>query len=772
VLDVRTSSSSTVLSRAVLDNLPLTRTVSGYVDLAPGVVKDIAFGSSLMANPLTLDGSSGNEPGWGTPIAVPSSSWIDEIQVVSLGADAQYGEYTGAPINALTRSGSNRSSGSIDFWTTASSWTADNRGDLPANLASRFRPLEVLDRWSTTAQAGGPIARDRAWFFAGLDLYRNANRPSGFAAIANPPQDAVASTHEPKWLGKATAAIQPGLRIEGFAARDASTVSAANASPTVKPEALSTNRLREWLWNARMTWVAADDTLFEFRHGGIDSHALTGPADPSGIAGPPPHLDLATNVKSGNVGTFTDYLARQSATAISVTHVFSAVHDVKAGFEFEHSRLRDETGYPGGMVFDDINGQPSTVIIQAPQLYRPAHNRETWFVQDGWQALPRVTLNVGVRGGFYQGAVDGSPTQFAARSIAPRAGVAWDLSSSHASILRMHFGRYHEAMVTSFYDFLDPLSQTSSIEANVTGPGQYTETSRDDPFGAYSLDPNIRYPYADEWLMGFDRVIGQAASLTAQYIGRRYGSIVGFVGQSSEWVPVQRQDPGPDGIVGTRDDGQTVTIFFHPGAVEEAYLTNPDGAYKNYHGVQLIASRRGSGPWHGQLSYTWSKTLASFDTAFSSNAANNDLSTNGVYVNPNRALNAAGRPSNDFTHELKAVGTLTITPWGGLVASGVYRYQTGVQWARAVRFAGPTFLASELMEVRSTREAPATNVLDLRLEKTFHAGSWRLGAYGDVFNAANQGVGVRFFNVSGPTFGTPLAWSDPRTLRVGMRASF
>jgi hypothetical protein len=68
------------------------------------------------------------------------------------------------------------------------------------------------------------------------------------------------------------------------------------------------------------------------------------------------------------------------------------------------------------------------------------------------------------------------------------------------------------------------------------------------------------------------------------------------------------------------------------------------------------------------------------------------------------------------------------------------------------------------------------NILDLRIEKTFSV-AWparraRLGAYADVFNAANQGIGNRFFAVSGPTFGTPVSWSNPRILRAGLRLMF
>jgi hypothetical protein len=63
-------------------------------------------------------------------------------------------------------------------------------------------------------------------------------------------------------------------------------------------------------------------------------------------------------------------------------------------------------------------------------------------------------------------------------------------------------------------------------------------------------------------------------------------------------------------------------------------------------------------------------------------------------------------------------------------------------------------------------------VCDLRAEKTFRIALSTVGAYVDVFNLTNQGIANRVSAVSGPNFGTPAAWSDPRVLRAGLRVSF
>jgi hypothetical protein len=177
IVDVHTSAAPTVIDRTLLEALPLPRGALGIVNLAPGVTHDVGLGGTLYANPLFLDGTSANEPGLGQAILSPNLNWIQEVQVISIGADARYGEYTGAMANAITRSGSNRLSGRGEFWTTRPSWSGNNRAWLSPALQQRFRPVDIKQRYDATFQAGGPIAKDRVWFFAGGERYRDKYRP-------------------------------------------------------------------------------------------------------------------------------------------------------------------------------------------------------------------------------------------------------------------------------------------------------------------------------------------------------------------------------------------------------------------------------------------------------------------------------------------------------------------------------------------------------------------------------------------------------------------
>jgi hypothetical protein len=111
-----------------------------------------------------------------------------------------------------------------------------------------------------------------------------------------------------------------------------------------------------------------------------------------------------------------------------------------------------------------------------------------------------------------------------------------------------------------------------------------------------------------------------------------------------------------------------------------------------------------------------------------------------------------------------------------LNVSGVYRYATGYAWGRQVNVFGLAQGSARIrVEPNGVRRVAPTNTLDLRIEQTARVRAGiRIGVFLDVFNLGNRGVpdsaqSVPVNTVSGPRFGEPLAWTDPRTLRVGVR---
>ena len=786
VLDVRASSSPVMIDRTAIDDIPLPRTpasgagtVADLVNLAPGVVQSVALGGTFLSNQLTLDGTTGNDVVTGQPTLYPNANWIDEVQVVSSGADARYGGYSGAIVNAITRSGSNRVSGLADYWTTRPTWTGNNRGSLSPQLQNTFRPVTIDDRWDASGQVGGPITKDRLWFFTGVESYRDAYWPTTFAARAITAADPKIDGTDRKAIGKLTAALSASTRAEGFIEHAVDHVNGANAAPLITSDALQVFRRPETAWNARLLWTAGSKTVVEFRHSGHNFSYSYAPAD-GRQAGPPAHFDQLTQISSVNVPWVQDFHEQPLRFGAELTHYAngpSGAHDIRGGLEYEHTSHQRFSGLVDNEAFSDIGGQPSEVELWDGATYRPTQSQHTAFVQDQWSATDRLTVNAGLRFGRYRGSVPGHDDAFRSHSVSPRIGVAFDLASDHRTVVRVHYGRYEERFVTSYYDFLDPLSQTPDIVAAVVGPNQFVEEFRYPTGAQASIDPHTRFPFVEEYLAGVERQLPFAISLKAQVIARNFRSAIGFVDPAKIWLASPGVDPGPDGKRGTSDDGGPMVVYFDQNAALTApLLTNPAAAHRRYRGAQVIATKRYARNLQFQGSYTWSRTVGNYNNNAYSNAAESDLGLGGAFSNPNGLINTDGRTPQDFTHDVKLLGTYRIAQWGGVNVSGFYKYQSGRPWARSAAgrgFGAATEVNQIFVEPRASRQLDAVCTLDMRIEKTWTpAKAARLGAFVDAFNVWNRGVALRASPVSGPSLGVPTQWLEPRTVRAGVRLMF
>ena len=171
--------------------------------------------------------------------------------------------------------------------------------------------------------------------------------------------------------------------------------------------------------------------------------------------------------------------------------------------------------------------------------------------------------------------------------------------------------------------------------------------------------------------------------------------------------------------------------------------------------------------------FSWSRSRATVGNAERTNAGLKDLgSSRGgvptVFSDQNGLINAEGTAPLDVS-ELKILGTYRVPAWGGFNVSGVYRYHSGGTWART--FLTPDFFPVRA-EPRGSRRLPPIASLDLRVEKTLDGFGGRLGLFVDAFNVTNEGTATHVNSQSGSGFGEPIAWTDPRTIRAGLRYTF
>jgi hypothetical protein len=179
LVDVHSAAASAHIDRRFLENLPTKRVAENLVNLAPGVSASVGFGGTQNGNAIYLDGVDTTEAQFARAYLHLNQNWLEEMEVVALGAGARYGETTGISANAILRSGGSRFSGLAETLVTHPRWLARNTTDLSAQLQRNFAPLQTISWQDTSVQAGGPLIEGRTWFFAGLESCSNSFKPAG-----------------------------------------------------------------------------------------------------------------------------------------------------------------------------------------------------------------------------------------------------------------------------------------------------------------------------------------------------------------------------------------------------------------------------------------------------------------------------------------------------------------------------------------------------------------------------------------------------------------
>src|SRR5471032_1048115 len=138
-------------------------------------------------------------------------------------------------------------------------WLADNTGSLSPALRTTFTPREIKSYWDATGQIGGPIIKDKLFFFSGVQYFNRQDRPAGFSGE-------FTSEKDPRTLNKLTWAATQNIRIEGFVEWDKYDIAGRGASvkrPTTAVTALEPSS--ETNWNVQMTWTIDSKTMLNVR---------------------------------------------------------------------------------------------------------------------------------------------------------------------------------------------------------------------------------------------------------------------------------------------------------------------------------------------------------------------------------------------------------------------------------------------------------------------------------------------------------------------------
>ncbi len=185
VLNSERTGASTNISRLQISNLPtISRSAADYTRLSPMAGDGNSFaGRNDQFNNFSLDGAIFNNP-FGLDAATPggqadaqpvSLDAIDQIQVAYAPYDVTQSGFTGAAINAVTKSGTNTFSGSVfGFYR--------NQDFIGSKVDGQDAPKGDLTQFQTGFSLGGPIIKNKLFFFVNAETERRSDLGSAFVA--------------------------------------------------------------------------------------------------------------------------------------------------------------------------------------------------------------------------------------------------------------------------------------------------------------------------------------------------------------------------------------------------------------------------------------------------------------------------------------------------------------------------------------------------------------------------------------------------------------
>ena len=460
VVDVQTTQRETVLNADVVAAIPGNRSVGTLLNAVPGIVVNdgalaasptmtffAARGGPINEGRMAINGMTIAAPfnGGGVSTYILDSVNVDEV-VVSVAGGLGESDIGGPMMNLVPRSGGNQFRGSA-FVNNAGDWSrGDNLNDELRAVGLRETP-GIINSYDASGSYGGPLRRDRLWFFASYRTLETASSVQGVVANANAfdasrwdwvPDPSVSARQlqgRESYIGRITAQISSKHRLsynqeyqrrcEGSTLKietddgcnrrgiDWVALGAGNAAG-ISPEANNLYfgnlpyHVNQAIWSAPMTsklLLEAGFTRFMFRGG------TTGRPAPDGITDLIPVTEQSTAINPATglqyapranwvyrgVATYNPNYANPNNWRASAAYVTGS-HEMKVGYQGAYIRVKNWFFVGDSQLAYRFNqGVPNQITFRLPEWHQSDRTgTAAFYVQDKW-TRGRLTLQGALR---------------------------------------------------------------------------------------------------------------------------------------------------------------------------------------------------------------------------------------------------------------------------------------------------------------------------------------------------------------------------------------
>ena len=813
---------SPVVSRNYLDfALMAAQLTRSNIQAATGgnnALADSGFtfaGLRSRSNSLYIDGVENNDEFTGSVRTELSPETVQEFQVVNNGLSAESGGGASGPINVVTKSGVNTLHGDAFIFV--------QNGALNARdpLTNETEP-PYLNRYRTGLSAGGPMVRDRTFYYvageqegahgddSSLISPSVANTINGALSSGEYPRIAIRQLN-PELFRTARGETEVSGRLDHHIAQKHSLLlkyaltnnrevgDAFNTGGLIDPSARGSSFIEDQGVTGSLISILSNNVIDSVRFQVSTRRAVLRTADQAGpgisIAG---LVDFGRPYNGNQRRRENHYELNDVASAAKGKHLFSFGGDV----DWIKERAAAYDGFGGLYIFPTLD----SFLSGQPDEYRQvfgnpntdfATPRYSGFVQDHWTVTNHFTIDAGLRYDFQH-----LPAPFTrdTNDLAPRIGLAYSPSASWA--LRAGFGiffdRYLLAAVNRALE-MDGVhgfeqiaySQTAArVFQSDMGGGSIAPIPSIRP-STYTADPNLQTSRSTIASVGVERLLSPNLTASATFLFARGVRLSRTL--NVNLPPPILLTPGNAVSLGIPNPfPQQLGMLVFPLARLSAQFDNiyqwENHASSVYDGLSLSLNRRLSNEIEFSGSYTYAKAI---DDASDFNEQPN----NPYFLSAERALSA-----NDQKHRFVFSGTFDL-PFGdedqgkkpaGLLAKILSNIETApiltIGSGRPINpltgldanRSGAFPLSSRPIGFGRNSLGTGTQAqLDLRVLKFFKVGEHgKLDLVAESFNllnhtnvlALNQFCGAQMSPL--PTFATPNRAGIPRQLQFSLDFEF
>ena len=809
IIDVKQNAATATINAEVIERIPKGRDFTDLIKAAPGTQVEAKSG-------LQIDGAGGSEHRYvidgmdttGIRTGVSGQElppdFVQEVQVKSSGYNAEFRATTGGVVSAITKTGSNAFRGTVGAYFRNDSMQGTQRPSLRLNPSDQTKaeytttPEDDFTRTEPAFDLGGPILRNRMWFFIGYapDIELQSRTVTFRANQQTARFEQNETDHNV--LGNITGQINSDMRLRVSINRQ--WFRDQPAFPTIEPDGTSTQNpllfpgtvvsdtfdnfyvgSLDWIVTPRL-YANIAVGVFDYGTSGFGEGTelrhvfgasnLQYPEIPSSLQNVNGYFDYP----SSSVTVFDDFLRNTITGDLTYYANKWGTHMLKTGIQYErigNQRLggaqlptitlnwgATRAALDGRRVTGPYGHYTVTRVYNEGEIHT---NGVGLFVQDAWTVHKNVTLNLGVRSDMeeipsYTEGHQGIEFGFGDK-ISPRVGFAWDILGDarwkgygswgifyDTSKLEMPRGLFGSEHSVTYYYTLDtfnwPAIQCGHPPTSGPNcPGTFIEQvdfrhAANDP-NDFLIDPNLKPIRTREFTLGLDHELNQTISLGVRYARKRFDRTIEDTGVLVPGVgEVYRITNPGEGL------GENVLRDF-AGCTTCPNQPKPE---RNYDGLEFRLRKRLSDRWSLTTSYLYSRINGNYSGLTSSDENNrNSPSVNRFFDGQYYSFDHLGRPvigplQTDRPHLFEVQGTYDL-PWG--TGLGVYWIgQSGTPQQTQMSEKGIPFYPYGRGDLGRTDMLHQT---DFYLQHTFRFGDQRFNVGLNVTNLFDQDIVTRNF---------------------------